>query len=173
MRSARYAGQFFLEGRFRYEVRRADGRLKKSSWLLNGITDAAIEDNEEVYFRSGTQRPNWYAGLISSGGFSALDSGDTMSSHAGWLEWTGYDEAGRPQWSPPAASGRRLLNSSAMTFTQSSPATLQGLFLASSNTKGGTAGLLWCTAPFDSAESLLQGEVLRLYYDLTGATGAG
>ncbi len=173
MRRPELDGFYFLEGRWRYEIRAPEGKLRKARWIRNGVTDAALNDLQEVYFRAGTQRPNWYAGLIGSTSFVALASTDTASSHTGWTELTSYDESTRPAWSPSAAAGGRLLNPGAMTFTLSAAGSVLGLFLASSSTKGGGAGLLWSTGLFDAAEELLNGEVLRVYYDLTAAPGAG
>lgn len=173
MRRPELAGLYFLEGHWRYEIRSPAGAPRKARWIRNGVTDAALNDLQEVYFRAGTQRPAWYAALIASAGFTALAGSDTLASHAGWSEFTGYTESTRRQWSPAAAASGRLLNSGAMTFTMTAPATLQGLLLASNSSKGGTTGLLWSTGAFDSPESLQQGEVLRLFYDLTAAPGSG
>ncbi len=173
MRHPALQGMYFIEGKWRYEIRAPEGKLRKSAWIRNGVTDAALNDLQEVLFRAGTQRPNWYASLIASSGFTAVAGSDTMSSHSGWTEMTGYNESSRPAWTPSAAAEGRLINAGAMTFTMTAAVTLEGLFLTSSSLKAGTAGLLWSTGLFDAPESLLQGEVMRLFYDLQAAPGAG
>lgn len=121
----------------------------------------------DTSFRGGSALSSWYIGLITNSAFSGLASTDTMSSHAGWAEYTGYTEGTRRQWSPGAASGGSLVNSSAVQFTNGgSTGSIKGMFLGSDNTKSGTSGTLWATAIESSARSLAASQVFQVYYEL-------
>lgn len=136
----------------------------------NGVTNGGIEDNEAVYFNSGTQKTAWYFGLIDNASFSALAAGDTMGSHGGWIENVDYDEATRQQWSPSAPASRVITNPTPAAFTMNATKTIKGAFLTSVNTKSGTTGVLWATGLFGVAQSLTDDQVLRLSYSLTGTS---
>lgn len=160
-------------GVFRWEAVGLDGLVRARGWMPNGITTAALNDLLEVYFRSGSQKASWYAGLISSTSYSALAAADTMSSHSGWTEATAYTPSTRPQWSPGAASSGVVLNSAAFTYTFTAEATVKGFFVASDSTKSGTTGTLLATGLFSSDQTFQTGEVLRGFYQLTAAAGSG
>lgn len=160
-------------GVFTWERLSPDGEVVASGSFPNGITTAALNDVLEVYFRSGSQKASWYAGLISGTSYSALSAADTMSSHSGWTEATAYSNSTRPQWSPAAASGGITLNSSAFSYTFTAEATVKGFFVVSNSTKSGTTGTLLATGLFDSDQTFQSGEILRGYYQLTAAAGSG
>lgn len=165
--------ELIVQGRFFWSIEEPSGRIRARGHMANGIATAALNDALEVLFRAGSQRTTWYGGLIDLASYSALAAADTMSSHAGWVESTDYSESTRPQWSPGAASGGVIINSSAMSFTLNAAKTLVGLFVASNSTKGGTSGLLWSTGLFDDNQVMASGEVLKVFYQLTAAAGVG
>jgi hypothetical protein len=134
----------------------------------NGITDAGINDNESVYFGAGTQKTAWYFLLINNASFTALAAADTMSSHAGWVESVDYSESTRQQWLCGAPASRVITNSTSATFTINTTVTIKGAALTSSNTKSGTSGILWSTGLFATAQSMVNGQLLKLTYTLTG-----
>lgn len=136
----------------------------------NGVTNGGIEDNESVYFAAGTQKTAWYFGLVNNSGWTAFAAADTMSSHAGWTELASYDEATRPQWSPGAPSGRTITNPTSATFTISATVAIKGAFLVSNNTKSGTSGTLWSTGAFSTVQNLVDDQVFKLTYTLTGTS---
>lgn len=159
--------RYSRQGRFGHRRLISQGRLR------NGICNAAVNDILNVYFRAVAQRTAWYCGLIDLAGFTALAQADTMASHAGWTEITAYSSATRPVWSPSAAAAGIIVNPSLIGFTMTANATAHGLFIASDNTKGGTAGLLWATGAFSSDQQMANGELLSVDYQLTAAAGAG
>lgn len=136
----------------------------------NGITDAGIADNEQVYFAGGTQKPLWYILLVNNVGFSGFAAGDTMAAHAGWAEFTGYNESTRQQWLAGTPAGRVITGTASAAFTSTAGSTVYGAGLVSNNTKGGTTGVLWSTGPFGSPQVLSPSQVLRVNYTLTGAS---
>ena len=160
-----------LHGHFRYLRYSPSGLILARGIAINGITTPAINDLFETQFRSGTQKPSWYLGLIRDDNYTALAAADTMASHAGWEEGTEYSEGTRPAWSAGAAAGKAIANSAAAEFTVNAEQTFKGLFLASNSTKGGTTGILWCTGLFDVEQSMPSGQVLKVYYTLDGREG--
>jgi len=95
----------------------------------------------------------WYVGLIDLASYTTgIAAGDTMASHAGWIECTAYDEETRPEWTEGAASNGVTTNGSVVTFTISATKTVKGFFLASSSTKGEAASTLLGTALFNEGD---------------------
>lgn len=137
----------------------------------NGITDEGIHYVLEVAFRDGTapdpaQIAAWYAGLINDASFTGVAAGDTMASHAGWIEThTTYDEATRVADAFTAAASRAI--TSAFSFTMNATITVRGIFIVSNSTKGGSTGTLFSTALFASPPTLVAGNVLTANYSLT------
>jgi hypothetical protein len=134
----------------------------------NAVTDAAVNRIFNEYFRNGTPSAAFYLGIINNASFSALSNSDTMASHAGWIEFTGYSQSTRVAWSPDAASARSITNSTPAQFDVTGSATLYGLFVVDNSTKSGTTGNLWSTAAFNSGTvSVTSGDVLKLTYSLS------
>ncbi len=162
--------QFHIGGQFRL-FRFYNDVLVSSYWFPNGLTTAGINQLFNDEFRNGTTPAAWYMGLIDNESFTALAIGDTMGSHADWIENTDYDEATRPAWSPAESSSRKIENTSSVQFTMNAAVTIKGLFIASDNTKGGTSETLWATGVLPIAEAVQSGSVFRGFYSLTGNEG--
>jgi hypothetical protein len=96
-----------------------DGNVKWSDVIQNTVTTVGKNSILDVYLGASTQITSWYLGLISSTTYSATAAGDTMATHAGWLEaglanTPTYSQAARPttSWSA-ASSGSKALSSAA------------------------------------------------------------
>jgi hypothetical protein len=160
--------QFQPKGKFHVQHFDRDGNLKGEYDFPNGITDVGLNHILETEFNGGTPVTAWYIGLIDNASFSALAAGDTMGSHAGWIETSAYDEATRPEWTAGTASARSITNASTVDFTINATKTIKGIFITSNNTKGGTTGTLWSTAAFGSTVSVADDDVLKVTYTLSG-----
>lgn len=167
-RSARES-RCVLRGEFRVRVFDPVTGEQVDEWVFaNATTTAGLNSLLNVGFRNTTQITAWYVGLINGSGFGSVSSADTMASHAGWSEYTGYSEGVRQTWSPGAAASGSIVNSTAMTFTNGgSPATIQGMFLASSSTKGESASTLYSTAVDSSPRSLAASAPFQVNYQVT------
>jgi roadblock/LC7 domain-containing protein len=154
-----------LQGVFNAEIYDRHGKFARFWPTFNTVAIPGLSDILATAFASGPQRL-WYFGLIDNASFSAITNADTMGVHA-WLESTAYAEATRPQWSPNVASAVAS-NTTVATFTANANVTVRGLFISSSNTKGGSTGILWC-AGAQTAQALEAGQVLRATYTLRGA----
>ena len=161
-----------LQGRFpKCSIVYPSGRTLWLPTISNGIVTEAPNDLLGVMFRGETQSASWYLGLIDDENFDELDDDDSMSSHAGWVENTQYDEATRRAWDPDAAAGGILTNATAREFTISDEITLQGLFVTTNSTKGATTGTLWATGLYATAVTLPAGAVFKAFYELTARRG--
>lgn len=132
----------------------------------NGVTNEGLNDILDVYLDAGSQKTLWYVGLIDDP--ATLAAGDVMNSHAGWTEATEYDETNRVTCVFEEPSGQSVSNSvTAATFTINATISVHGVFLTSDNTKSGTTGTLWATAPFATKLDLVSTDVLNVTYTVT------
>lgn len=159
---------FHPKGVFHIEHWR-DGKLLSRQKINNGVTDAGIDEALEILFYTTAKISTWYLGIIDNSGFTGLSASDTMSSHSGWTEFQTYNESNRVTWVTGAASSQSVTNASPATFNITGSGTLNGIFCASDNTKGGTSGVLWATASFTSAIPVINGDILKITYTVTGA----
>lgn len=146
----------------------ADGQVKWTDTLnLNGITTVGLNHVLDTVFHAGTQVTTWYMGLINGASTPTLAAADTMSSHAGWTEYTAYSQTNRVTWDEGAASSGSITNSTTMDFSMNASGTVAGGFLTSSSTKSGTSGTLFMTATFSGGnQSVGNGDTLKLTYTL-------
>lgn len=156
---------FTPKGKFHVEHIR-NGKLLATYDFPNGITNEGKNTIFDVMFNTGTQITTWYIGLISLSGYSALADADTLASHAGWTEFTGYSQANRVTWGSGASASQVVTNATPATFSMNATGTVKGIFIASNNTKGGTTGKLWATALFTADVPVLSGDELKITYTL-------
>lgn len=134
----------------------------------NLVTDVGANDILDKYLDGSAYTAALYLGLISNSGYSAVANGDTMSSHAGWTETAGYDEANRPTTAWNAASGRSKALSSNLTFSINTTVTVKGSFLTTNSTKSGTTGILVSAGLFTGGDQALNnGDTLSVSYSLS------
>ncbi len=108
---------------------------------------------------------NWFLGLIDNAGSPALASGDTMASHAGWTEFSGYS-GNRPAWGQATSTAQSLTNATPASYTISSAGTLYGLFVVSVNTGGTGSDVLWSTAAFTAPVPVAISDLMKATYTL-------
>lgn len=111
-----------------------------------------------------------YLGLIALTSYTGVAAGDTMASHAGWLEAGGanapaYSQGTRPATAWSAAAARTKALSSALTFSITSPGTVKGCFITTVATKDGTTGTLFSAGLFTGGDKALSnGDTLSVSY---------
>jgi hypothetical protein len=162
--------QLELQGRFYLECFSPGGRKLWGLLADNAPVTVGLTDLLSVGFAGGTQKAAWFCGLIDNAGFTAISSGDTLASHAGWSELASYS-GNRPQWAPLQASGALVANTTAMEFVFSAACTVRGLFICS--VSSGTGGVLWAAARLSAARAFQAGQSLRATYTLRAAGGSG
>jgi hypothetical protein len=170
LRGAGTGEQAQAEGHYTVECRAADGSLKWIDQIDNLVTTQGKNDALDKYLAGAGYTASWYIGLISSASYTAVAAGDTMASHAGWLEAGGtnapaYSEGTRQAPTFSAAAAGSKATSAAVVFTITSPGTTKGCFLASSSAKDGTAGVLYSAGLFSLGDKVLgAGDTLSVTY---------
>ena len=152
------------QGHFVVTHKDKHGNVIHTQRVKNGITNGGKDDLLDVAFDAGTQSTTWYFSLIDNSGFTALAAADTMASHSGWTELQSYNEATRVDWNPDGASSQSQTNAAGRTFTINATETVNGIFLSSNSTKGGTTGILWSTASFAATINVVNTDTLDIVY---------
>jgi hypothetical protein len=148
-----------------------DGNLKWEAEKHNLVFNAGLKDMNDKYFTGAAYTAAWYLGLVTGpGAGNTYAASDTMAAHAGWTEGTGYSQAARPTASFGAATTADPSvvsnSSSAAVFSINATTTIAGAFLTSDNTKGGTAGILFSAANFQTPgdREVVSGDTLNVTY---------
>ena len=148
----------------------AEGNLKWEASTPNLVVNVGLKDMNDKYFSGSGYTAAWYIGLYGAGASNTPAAGDTMASHAGWTEETGYSQSTRPACSFGSASTADpsvISNSgSAASFSINATATIGGAFLTSDNTKSGTSGILFSAGDFSSPgdRAVVSGDTLTVTY---------
>ena len=161
-------------GVYTVECYGADGRLKWRDEFPNLVT--TVGKNlllDTLLGGSGYSVTGPYMGLISSASYSAVASGDTMSSHAGWLE-AGNSNASTYSGSRKtvafnAASGGSKAASASASFSITGSGTVKGGFLVlgsgASATVENTGGTLYSAGLFSGGDrAVTNGDTLNVSY---------
>lgn len=145
------------------------GQLIKVLDAYNDIVNVGKNYIFNVMFNNGTQIANnsWFIGLISLTSFTALAAADTMSSHSGWTEFTGYSQANRVAWGSQTATAQSTSNTTPAQFDITSSGTVKGVFITSNSTISGTTGTLWATALFGADVPVTNGDQLKITYTVS------
>lgn len=166
-----------LKGTFVAECYGADGQLKWRDEFHNTVVtvgknqmlDAALGGSS--YSVTGP-----YMGLISSTSYSSISAGDTMASHAGWLE---AGNANAPTYSGTrktaawsSASGGSKSLSAALSFAITGTGTIKGAFMvygsAATNAIDGTVGTLFSAGLFTGGDrAVINGDTVNVSYSVS------
>lgn len=152
-----------LAGGWAIQCHDKDGNLKWEEDISNLVTNAGESMMLQVGLDGQTQLTTWYVGLTD--GTPTVAEGDTMASHAGWVEVTAYSEATRVTWVGGTESGQSIDNSaSTADFSiDTNSTTVGGAFLVSNNTKSGTTGTLYAVGAFSGGDrSVDDGDTLSV-----------
>jgi len=154
-RNAEVVGGRSLTTCYRVECRDKTGRLKWTEQFNNLVVTAGLNDSLDKHLKGSGYTAAWYIGLTD--GTPTPAAGDTMASHAGWVEVTAYDEAARQTATFGTVAAGSVDNSgSPAVFTISTNATvIGGAFLVTVSTKGGTTGVLYGVGAFSAGDKTL------------------
>ena len=161
------------KGVYKIQCHDKDGNLKWEDEAPNLVVNEGLQDMNAKYFTGTTYTAAWYLGVYGSGATNSPAAGDTMASHAGWIEVTAYSQATRPACTfgtPTTANPSVATNSaSPATFSINGTTTIGGAFVTSNNTKGGTTGTLYSAADFSAPgdRSVVSGDTLSVTYTLS------
>lgn len=152
----------------------ADGKLKWRDEFPNTVTTAGKNLLLDTLLSgSGYSVTGPYMGLISSASWSAIAAGDTMSSHAGWLEAGGanaptYSGSRKTVAFNSASSGSKAA-SAAASFAITGSGTVKGGFLVlgsgASATVDNTGGVLYSAGLFSGGDrAVVSADTLNVSY---------
>jgi hypothetical protein len=155
---------------YKLEAFDKDGNLKWIEEILNTVVTSGLNDLLTNYFKGSAYTAAFFVGLIDNASFTAIAAGDTMASHAGWLESSAYSNGTRPALTLGTASAGSIDNSaSKAVFNINATVTMNGAFVTTNSTKGGTTGTLYGAASFGATRSLLNGDTLNVTVTLTAS----
>jgi hypothetical protein len=114
-----------------------------------------------------------YMGLINLTGFTGISAADTMTSHAGWVEWTALttpNTRAATAWAAASAGAKAL--SSQPAFTMSANGTVKGAFLVggtgASNVISNTGGTLISAGLFTGGDRpVLTNDIVNVGYSMS------
>lgn len=152
-----------LRGTFRLACYGPDGEVKWREDAPNLVT------NQGVYrvLTAGVMG-TYYVGLTNASPTPA--AADTMGSHGGWTEFTGYSQATRPEWSKVRALGVVHNTASKASYAVTAAGTLGGAFLVAHNGKGSVTGpLVCCAANTGANRGVSTLDTVTAQYSFTGA----
>jgi hypothetical protein len=157
-------------GKFAVQCFDKDGNLKWETESKNLVVNVGLKDMNDKYFTGSTYTAAWYIGLYGAASSNNPAAGNTMASHAGWTEETGYSNANRPTavFAAATTADPSVITNSASpaSFNINATATIGGAFLTSNDTKGGSTGILFSAADFQSPgdRSVVSGDTLNVTY---------
>lgn len=139
----------------------------------NTVVTVGKNDLLDKYLAGSSYTAAFFLGLISSTSYSAIAAGDTMGSHAGWLEagianTPTYSQATRPAPSWASASAGSKATASAVAFSITGTGTVKGGFLTTNSTKDGTTGILFSAGLFTGGDKAVgNGDTINSTYTLS------
>ena len=157
-------------GVFKVQCFDKDGLLKWEAESHNLVVNVGLQDMNAKYFTGSSYTATWYLGLYGAAASNNPAAADTMSSHAGWTEVTDYSQSTRPvcTFGTPTTADPSVATNSASpaTYSINATTTVGGAFLTSNNTNGGTTGVLFSAADFQSPgdRSVVSGDTITVTY---------
>lgn len=149
-----------------------DGQVKWEETIENLTVNTGLADMLSKYWKGSAYSAAFYVGLKGSGTIAA---GDTMASHAGWTEVTGYSQGARPALTFGAVTGTTTASvdnsASPAAFGINATVTVAGAFITTDSTKGGTAGTLIGASDFATPRAMQNLDTLNVTTSMTNTSG--
>jgi hypothetical protein len=171
-----------IKGHFSFVCKDKDGTVVWQEELDNLLTQTGKALLLDITLAGSAYTAAEYMGLISSASFGSISGGDTMASHATWLE-AGTSNAptysgGRIAcvWSTATVSGASAYSatkalSAGLVFTFTGTGTVQGAFIVggsgASATVGNTGGTLFAEGTFSTPQPVVATNTLTVSYSVT------
>lgn len=159
-----------FRNRYKVECIGTDGAVRWVDHIDNLVVDAGLNDMLDKYLKGSTYTAAFYVGLMSSS--PTIAAADTMSSHGGWTDSTGYSNATRPALTLGTVASKSVDNSaSKAVFNINAGATIGGAFITTSSTKGGTTGTLFAGGAFTGGNRVVaDGDTLNVTMTITASS---
>ena len=174
-----------IEGYYHVVCRDAEGNVKWEDQFPNLVVAVGKQLMLDTLL-SGTSYTTVgpFLGLISGSG-STYSASDTMTSHAGWTEFTNYTVGGSAvrgtaSFGSATSAGSTPTNvttktATAITYTiTGAGGTVGGCFLVTgsgaSSTQGNTSGTLYSAGSFSTAKITTAGDTVSVTYSTTATS---
>jgi len=155
-----------IKGYYTVECFDAEGNLKWQDSINNLVVTVGKNDMLDKYFAGTTYTAAWYMGLVDNASFSAYAAGDTLASHAGWLEFLSYTGVNRTTaaWAAASAGAK---STTATSFNINGAGSVLGALLCTTQAKNtapnGGAGILYSAGTFTGgARTVASGDVINV-----------
>lgn len=159
------------EGHYRFELTDSEGN---TLWLED-VKNLVPTVGKGQLWTTGFIGTTVFMGLISSASFSTIVVGDTMTSHAGWLEAglanNPHYTAPRPTETFSATTTGTIVSTAALAFVFTSSGTVQGGFMVggtgATSTIDNTGGVLMSAGTLAAAQPVIATNTLNVSYSGT------
>ncbi len=175
-----------IEGHYHVECRDKDGNLKWEESFPNLVNAIGKELMLDTLLKGSSYSVTGpFLGLISGAAPTFGTGSDTMTSHAGWTEFTNYTVGGSAVrgtavFASATSSGSTPSNvttsaASAITYTiTGGGGTVGGCFLVlgsgASSTQSNTGGTLYSAGAFTTAKITTAGDTVSVTYSTTATS---
>ena len=156
---------FKIGGIFTLECYDKNGKLKWEDEFHSTVVNEGLQHILDVQFSGTTPVDPWYLGLTD--GTPTVNAADTLASHAGWVEETGYT-GNRQAWVEVRSAQTMTNSASVAVFPITGTATIGGGFLCSVATT--TTGILFSAGALSGGNrAVVNGDTVNLTYTLTSS----
>lgn len=153
---------------YEVECRDVNGQLKWREYNHNLVVDAGLNDSLTQHFKGSAYTAAWYVGITTAS--NTFAAGDTMASHAGWVESAVYSNGTRPALTLGTVAAKSVDNSaSKAVFNINGSGTVGGAFIVTNSTISGSTGTLYGGAAFAANRTVASGDTITVTVTLTAA----
>jgi len=147
-----------LGGVFNVQCFDADGNLKWEDTFHNLVVNEGLQDLNTKYFKGSSYTAAWYLGLVTGpGSGTTYNAGDTLTTHAGWTEFTAYTGNRKAVTFGTATTADPSVISNSASPSQfvitGGGGTVAGAFLT--NVTTGTSGVLFSEGDFTGGDKIV------------------
>jgi hypothetical protein len=160
-----------MENVYHFECVGPDGVVKWTDEIHNLVTNVGLDDVLDKFLKGSTYTAAFYVGLTD--GTPTVAAGDTMASHAGWVEVVAYTEGTREVLTLGTVAAQSVDNSAskASFAINADTTTVGGAFLNTVSTKSGSTGTLYGVGAFTGGDKAVDsGDTLNVTVTLTAAS---
>jgi len=175
-----------MTGKYHVVCRDKDGNLKWEEEFDNQVNQVGKILMLTALLQTTTTLVGPYLGLVS-GSSNTFSPTDTMTSHAGWTEFTNYTVGGSavrgtavfatPTGNNSTTPGSNIVTASAAAITYTitgAGGTVGGCFLVTgsgaSSTQSNTSGTLYSSGAFGTAKITTAGDTVSVTYSTTATS---
>lgn len=160
-------------GVFYFKCHDKDGNLKWADTAKNLVTNQGLQNMNTEYFKGAAYTAAWFLGLINASPAPSYAAGDTMASHAGWVETTAYSGTNRATatFGTATTADPSVINNSGSqaSFAITGTVTVAGAFLTTTQDNLTNTGVLFSEASFEAPgdRSVVNGDTLLVTYEFS------